>query len=321
MTAPLVTAVIPAFNSATTIRRAVESVLVQTYGNREIIVVDDASTDATADIVASHYGDRVRLLRSLRNQGASGATNDGIAAAKGALIAFLDADDEWLPDKLARQVAVLDSSPDVVMVASGCRFVSGSGEVGSDAGIFAFDVPPGEIWRLLLAATLIAKPCVMARTATLRTVGLFDTSLAVGEDQDMWIRLALAGGVAFVPEILTLVHDTAGSLTKLHADKADRYVLPMIRRHIEEQRHRLSRREVRGILGARYTTVGRTIYAAGSPVRGARLLLGAVFLGHCVGTNLWYLITASPALKAAKRQVRRTGAAAGGHGQGRKSRV
>ena len=120
MTKPFVTVLIPAYNAAETIQRAVDSALAQTYRNYEVVVVDDGSRDTTADIVTTLYGDRVRLLCLTSNQGESAAMNEGIAAAEGELIAFLDADDEWLPDKLARQVEALALNPDAVMAASGC---------------------------------------------------------------------------------------------------------------------------------------------------------------------------------------------------------
>lgn len=303
MQTPSVTALIPAYNAASTIRRALDSVLAQTYPIDEIIVIDDASRDATAEIVEREYGDRVKLIRLQQNLGESGAMNEGIAVASGELIAFLDADDEWLPEKLSLQVAALEKNPAAVLACSGCRFVDGEGRLMRDAGIHSPSVPAYEVWRLLLARTMIAKPCVVARATALRAVGPFDTGLAVGADQDMWIRLAVTGGVEFVPAILTIVHDTAGSLTKVYADKVDRYVLPMINRHIEQQHHRLSRREVGEILGERYATVGRNLYGAGSLARGARLLLKSVLLGHNAGENLWYLITASPPAKAMKRMA------------------
>ncbi len=277
--------------------------LAQTYRNHEIVVIDDASSDATADIVASAYGDRVRLLRLTHNRGESGAMNEGIAIAKGELIAFLDADDEWLPEMLARQVEALENNPNAVLAANGCRWVDAQGRLLRD-DIVSLNVAPDEVWRLLLARTLIAKPGVVARSTALRTVGRFDTGLAVGADQDMWIRLGIIGEIHFLPEILTIVHDTAGSLTKVYADKIDRYLLPMIRRHVAQQRHRLSRHEVRKILGERYATVGRNLYLAGSVICGASLLLRAILLGDRVGTNLWYLVTASPPIRAIKRLAR-----------------
>jgi glycosyltransferase involved in cell wall biosynthesis len=309
MTSPFVTSLIPAFNAAATIRRAIDSALAQTYQSLEVVVVDDGSGDKTSEIVGSYARDDVRLIRLSSNQGASGAVNEGIAAAKGEFIAFLDADDEWLPTKLAKQIAALQSNPRAVMATCGCRFVDGDGNVFREFGMPPPGIDKSEVWRSLLAATFIAKPCVVARTAALRAVGPFDIDLPVAEDQNMWIRLSMTGEVEFVPEYLTLVHDAPRSLTKVYADKVDKYVLPMIRRHISQQDARLSSEQVKAILGARYTSVGRNLYMTGSLVRGTALILRAMLLGDHVWENLWYLAAASPPAKAVKKIVRHPGAA------------
>jgi glycosyltransferase involved in cell wall biosynthesis len=309
MTSPFVTSLIPAFNAAATIRRAIDSALAQTYQSLEVVVVDDGSGDKTSEIVGSYARDDVRLIRLSSNQGASGAVNEGIAAAKGEFIAFLDADDEWLPTKLAKQIAALQSNPRAVMATCGCRFVDGDGNVFREFGMPPPGIDKSEVWRSLLAATFIAKPCVVARTAALRAVGPFDIDLPVAEDQNMWIRLSMTGEVEFVPEYLTLVHDAPRSLTKVYADKVDKYVLPMIRRHISQQDARLSSEQVKAILRARYTSVGRNLYMTGSLVRGTALILRAMLLGDHVWENLWYLAAASPPAKAVKKVVRHPGAA------------
>src|SRR5512139_3834983 len=100
---PLVSVVIPTYNRAWCLRQAVDSVLAQEFGDFELIVVDDGSTDATADLLAA-YADRIRVLRQA-NHGVSAARNAGIAAARGGLFAFLDSDDIWLSRKLSTQVA------------------------------------------------------------------------------------------------------------------------------------------------------------------------------------------------------------------------
>jgi glycosyltransferase involved in cell wall biosynthesis len=301
MTAPLVTVLIPAFNAEATIRRAVDSALAQTYGDFEILVVDDGSRDMTSELVAAYGSEKIRLLRLACNGGESTAMNEGIAVARGQLIAFLDADDEWLPDKLAKQVAVLSRNPDAVMVSCGCRFVNAQGNVIREFGMPPPNLDKNEVWQNLLAGSFIAKPCVVARATALRSVGPFDPSLAIAADQDMWIRLAIRGPVEFVAEFLTTVHDTASSLTKVYADKIDRYVLPMIKRHVHQQRDRLPNRAVRNILGERYAAVGRNLYRTGSLVRGTSLITRAAGMGHDVRENLWYLITASPPAQVLKR--------------------
>ena len=119
----------------------------------------------------------------------------------------------------------------------------------------------------------------------------------------MWIRLAMQGEVEFIQEYLTIVHESPGSLTKVYADKVDKYVLPMVKRHLEEQKGRLSKEEIKAILGARFTSVGRNLYLTGSSVRGASLIVRAMMLGNQVQENLWYLAAASPPARMMKRLV------------------
>ncbi|MHB1203953.1 MAG: glycosyltransferase family 2 protein, partial [Rhodospirillaceae bacterium] len=105
--ATVVSTVVPALNAARFIKRAIDSALAQGIAESEIIVVDDGSTDETCRIVESYRARGVRLVRHAQRRGASAARNTGIAAARGEYVAFLDADDEWLPEKLSRQLAVI----------------------------------------------------------------------------------------------------------------------------------------------------------------------------------------------------------------------
>jgi glycosyltransferase involved in cell wall biosynthesis len=303
MMQPLVTVLIPAYNAEKTIRRAIDSAFTQDYPATEILVVDDGSTDATSEIVGTYEDPRIRLLRLPTNRGEGGVLNEGIAIAKGQYIAFLDADDEWLPGKLSRQIVVLESNQRATMATCGCRFVDLAGNLVEEFGM----QPPGfakdQIWRALLVGACIAKPCVIVRSSALRRVGLFDTKIRIAADQDMWIRLAIAGEVEFVNEYLTIAHDTPSSLTKVYRKDADRYVLQVVYRNIAAQRKYLSREDIRSILSERYTSLGRNIYREGRIYRGSRLLLQAVALGGHRGENLWYLITASPPARLMKRHL------------------
>lgn len=300
---PLVTALIPAFNAEKTIRRALDSVVAQAYQELDIIVVDDASKDATADIVQNYERAKIHLLRNGRNLGECGAMNEGLAAARGSYIAFLDADDEWLPTKLAKQVEALERNPAASFATCGCLFVDPTGRPYRRFGLPPKALDKSKVWRALLARSCIAKPCVVARASALARVGPFDVHLAIAGDQDMWIRLAMAGEVEFIEEFLTIAHDTRDSLTRVFAKHTAEYVLPMILRHLDARRDDLSRAERRTILGERYTFIGRNLYASGSAFRGAAFILRGMANGSRVGENAWYLVTASPLAQLAKRMI------------------
>src|SRR5258705_2440500 len=122
---PLVSVVIPTFNQAAYLREAIDSVLAQTWGNRECIVVDDGSTDGTQGIIAS-YGDRIVALRQ-DNRGAANALNAGIRAARGELICWLSSDDAYLPTKLEVQVAALLARPDAGLCCTGWETMDATG--------------------------------------------------------------------------------------------------------------------------------------------------------------------------------------------------
>ena len=269
---PAVTVLLPAFNAEQTIARALCSVLLQDYRTLEIIVVDDASSDATAAIVKRFDDQRIHLLSLPQNRGVAGATNAGLAVANGEFVAFLDADDEWLPGKIQKQVQVIYGRPDMSLVTCRCAFDS------PDRQRFSGEPPvlsETEHWRCYLSESRVAKSCALARRSCLTAAGPCAETLLVAGAQDMWRRLALAGAVGHVDEALVLRHDTAGSLMKRYAAREAEFILPMIERHVAAQAHRLSATERRHILANRYATVGRNVYRSGACLLGLRLLAKA----------------------------------------------
>lgn len=188
---PLVSAVIPAYNSERFLPLAITSVLAQTYAPVECIVVDDGSRDGTARVAAG-FGDRVRYIRQ-DNAGASAARNTGIAAARGEYIAFLDSDDYWMATKIENQMAAIAREPTLVLLASGFE----PEPLVDDASV---EVPHGEPFRpealevfdglkQLLRDSYLGTSTVIARTDALRAIGGFDTSLPIAEDLDLYFRL------------------------------------------------------------------------------------------------------------------------------------
>jgi glycosyltransferase involved in cell wall biosynthesis len=303
---PPVTVVIPAYNAKRTIGRALASVWHQNYPDLEVIVVDDGSSDGTGAEIRKIRNLNLQLIRLDRNCGVSAAMNAGIQQARTDYIAFLDADDEWLDNKLLTQIPILESHPEMSFIACGGESVDTEGRVFETFGLEAPPYSPREFWRALLVTSYIAKPTVIARRAKLLEAGGFVEALKISEDQDMWIRLALAGEVGFVPQVLVRVHDTPDSLTKRHAGHEDEVLLPIIRDHLSRLTSRLSHREATKILGQRYAATGRNLYL-GHPSRGAALIFHGMLLGNRPLQNLSYLIWAAPPVIRIKMYLRSRG--------------
>src|SRR4051794_35884286 len=196
---PKISVVIPAFNAADTIDVAIRSALGQTYRPLEIIVVDDGSTDATAS-VAARFGRYVTLVRQT-NQGAGQARNTGANTAAGDWLAFLDADDAWLPQKLEKQVA-LTRDPRVGVVSARARAKSGT----SLGPYFHLN----DLWK----HNDIITSSVLVRRSTFELLGGFCAS-SYCEDYHFWLRLAAAGWMlANYTEDLVIYSPAPGSLSQ-----------------------------------------------------------------------------------------------------------
>jgi hypothetical protein len=149
-------------------------------------------------------------------------------------------------------------------------------------------------WKALLACNYVATPTVVAWRNTLLALGGFDETLRVGEDQDMWIRLAMTAPVGYEPESLVRVHLRKASLSAWAFDDFARYTLPMIERHVAERKDDLTRSEMRHIMGMRLGQVGRVTYAHGDISNGFRLVLRSMLLGYRPFESALYLAIAAP---------------------------
>lgn len=295
--------VIPAYNAGSTIARALDSVLAQTRPADEIVVVDDASIDETADLARSYDG--VTVITLDRRHGASGARNVGIRAAKGEWIAFLDADDAWLPTKLEKQIPAILSDPQISLVFCASDEFAADGEPLGDTYRGCAVTSGEKAWKALLAANFVATPTVVAPRRLLLDLGGFDETLKIAEDQDMWIRLSLAGQFAYVPESLVHVHVRRRSLSTWAFDDQQAYTLPMIERHLAKLRDRLTPEETRNIMGTRIGGIGRIACGHGDLRHGLPMVLRAALLGHQPLRNLALLVKAP--LSTLRRVLRRRG--------------
>jgi glycosyltransferase involved in cell wall biosynthesis len=206
---PLVSVVIPNYNYARFLPQAIDSALSQTYSNVEVIVVDDGSSDGSLDVVHSYEG-RVRCFGQ-RNKGVAEARNLGIRESRGDLVAFLDADDVWVPNKLAEQVPLFED-PGVGMVYCGVQYID---EDGNSLGISTGGLS-GKILRELALlrtpglATGGSSPVV--RRECLDRVGLFDVALSTSADWDFLRRIACHYQILMVREPLVLYRQHASAM-------------------------------------------------------------------------------------------------------------
>ncbi len=200
MTVPLVSVVVPARNAAETINSALGSVLRQSHRDLEVIVVDDASTDATARAVAA-FGPRVRLVGG-EGRGAGPARNTGLRSATGELIAFLDADDLWRPQKILRQVAALAAMPGAAWSYTDAFLFAGDPELPLYRVSDRHVLPGGNVASRLALGNFIVTSSVIVARAALEAVGGFPAR-PHAEDWALWLRLAARYPAACVAEPLT----------------------------------------------------------------------------------------------------------------------
>jgi len=197
----LVSCIVPVFNGERYLAEALDSILAQTWRPLEVIVVDDGSTDGTAS-VAARYGDRITCIRQ-PNAGPAAARNRGIDTANGPFLAFLDADDLWHGNKLARQMARFEARPELEISLTLVR------------NFWTPEVREEEErlrgHRFAQPIRAYSPPAMLARRAVFGRVGRFDTALRMGEDNDWFLRAAEAGIVIeFMDEVLTFrrMHDS-----------------------------------------------------------------------------------------------------------------
>ncbi len=238
-----ISVIIPVWNRAREVCHAIDNALAQTLSPLEVIVVDDGSTDETAEVLV-RYGHRIRVVRQ-SNQGVAAARNAGIAVARGDLLAFLDSDDVWLPRKLELQAARFDADPELGLVHCGVELEGTGINLDGMEGSVA-----SEILRLDRSVIVAHGSGVMVPKRVAEEMGGFDARMRVSEDWDFCYRVAKRYRIGFVAEALMiqarhvsgLQNDIAGmehgmllALEKAFADPA----VQSLRRHSYGRLHRI----------------------------------------------------------------------------------
>jgi len=197
---PRVSVVIPTRDRARLVVRAIRSVLAQTVEDLELIVVDDGSTDDTAQLIGGIEDPRIQLITHDTPRGGAAARNTGIQASRAALVAFLDSDDEWLPRKLERQLAALEAAPPHTGVA--CAWATWIDGTGEEVDVSAPTLQGRVHAALLHSCHVGTTSTLLIRRADLDRVGGFDESLPAAQEWDLCIRLSRSTDFVTVPEVL-----------------------------------------------------------------------------------------------------------------------
>ncbi len=199
MAQPLVSVIIPVYNRLNFLKEAVESVLRQTYKNYELIIVDDGSTDDTPLI--KEIFPPIKYIRHPENKGVAAARNTGIKNSHGELLAFLDSDDLWLPEKLEKQVEFMNQNPDLLISQTEEIWIRNGKRVNPRK---KHKKEGGNIFFRSLELCLISPSAVILKRELLKEVGLFDEDLKAAEDYDLWLRITWKYPVGLLPQPLVI---------------------------------------------------------------------------------------------------------------------
>jgi GT2 family glycosyltransferase len=219
---PFVSVVIPTFNRSTVLSRAIESVIQQYYRDFELLIVNDGSTDDTPQLL-SRYEKYLKVVHQ-KNSGVSAARNAGVRASSGELIAFLDSDDEWLHEKLEKQVqhfrsvGYLISHTDEIWLNKG-NPVRQRTKHAKQGGLF---------FKRALERCLISPSSVIITRTLFDKIGLFDESLPAAEDYDLWLRITARFAIHFIPEPLIIKHAGEQNQLSVVTPAIDRYRIKAI---------------------------------------------------------------------------------------------
>jgi glycosyltransferase involved in cell wall biosynthesis len=282
---PLISVVVPTYNRARTLPRALLSVLNQGYRNLELIVVDDGSKDDTDAVMATFTDPRIRYVKMERNQGASAARNHGLRLAQGDFIAFQDSDDEWLAGKLERQVEAALRAGTADVAVFHIKVVYGRDEnrvygIGRVCCVPEISEPESkrDYIELTHRRNLMSPQTLMFSRSALEKIGPFDTLLKNSVDWDFSLRLVQHVKVIFIEEPLVFTHiqDDSISILKRNMVRSQlRIILKMQRRGNVDP----------VVLGAHFARIGLGIGRLGKPRLASRLLRRSIQLAPLGGGN------------------------------------
>ena len=271
---PLVSVIIPTHNRSQTLPEAVQSVLAQTYGHLELIVVDDGSTDETEAALARFTRDsRFRYLQQ-ENAGSAAARNSGVATARGELVAFLDSDDRWYAHKLERQVPLF-GNPGVALVFSQRDWMDDEGNPIPTRSVDRYRGT--RLYTKLLEENFVPTSTVVVRRNAIRRAGGFDEQLRQSQDYSLWLQMSLYYEFDFVDESLAIHRKWDGQITcdKLRASE---YALQVTDEFCRRNRSLVSAGQQRRSLARHYARRGRALARLGRRTNATRDFMRSLWL-------------------------------------------
>jgi len=287
----LISVIIPCYNGENFLKKAIDSVLGQTYRQVQIIVIDDGSSDGS-NAIASSYGDRLRLVTQ-KNQGLARARNNGILESKGEYIAFLDADDYWRSDCLELLHKALKHS-NAVLAYCGWQNLWLSGKTGEP-----YTPPDYESGNKLEYFLKSAAPwpvhAALVRRNVLIEAGGFDVQLPSCEDYDLWLRIAVSRPIVRVPEVLAFyVHHNSGQMTSKQWVQAA-YIRLVKKNFVSKQPElckSFSRSQLREFIDGAFLQRGYQAYWRRDLVSAQKIFRKALLTGYWSAMDLKYLLPA-----------------------------
>jgi glycosyltransferase involved in cell wall biosynthesis len=271
----VISVIIPTYNSGKFISEAIQSVLRQTCTDYEIIVIDDGSTDNTSGIIEKNFP-QVRYFY-IPNQGVSRARNYGIGRACGEFIAFLDADDLWLPEKLEKQLKVFNADHELMLVFTEHRVFDTTG-IREETFLKKERLMKGDVVRNIFFYSHVALPTVMVRKHVFQEIGCFEENLKAAEDDNLWMRIALKFRIHLLDEVLIHCRCTENSLSRSPSNLLAGVLknLELIENKYPDLRKHLGRANIRRKKSDIYSTYGYYLFSGGDYTMARRYFLRSI---------------------------------------------